>query len=172
MTSIENEFLKFSVAKLDQCMARIETCVTNLSEQQIWTREADHENSIGNLLLHLRGNLRQWILTGVGGAPDTRDRDAEFAARRGENGVKLAAELQNTVAQVNALIAAQSAQRLVERIQVQGYDVSVLGAIYHVVEHFVGHTFQIIFMTKRFTGRDLGFYAHLDGAKPPELPIP
>jgi uncharacterized damage-inducible protein DinB len=161
--SIEAEFLDFSAGKLLELMGRIETCVSKLTPEQLWQRHSENENAVGNLLLHLNGNLRQWILHGVGGVPDLRDRNSEFAARSGASAEELVARLRSTVDEVIALIRSLPPGRLLERIQPQGYHTTVLGAIYHVVEHFAGHTFQIILLTKLFTGEDLGFYAHLSG---------
>jgi uncharacterized damage-inducible protein DinB len=167
--TIEAEFLNFSADKLLELISRIETCVEKLNPQQVWMRGSENQNAVGNLLLHLNGNVRQWILHGVGGRPDARDRDSEF---RAENGApdELLAALRMTVEQAVAVIRALPAQRLSERILPQNYDVSLLEAIYHVVEHFAGHTFQIILLTKMFTGEDLGFYAHLNASKAAKLP--
>jgi len=155
-------FIEFSVKKLRQLTDRIEACLGKLSAGQIWTRGSDEENAIGNLVLHLCGNVRQWIVAGVGGAADVRERDAEFAARGGSSPAELAARLRAVVEEAVAVIAAVPAGRLPQRIAVQKYDVSVMEAIYHVVEHFSGHTGQIIFATKMLTGEDLGFYRHLN----------
>ena len=112
-------------------------------------------------VLHLSGNVRQWIVAGVGGRVDTRQRDAEFAASGGGSGAELAARLKEAVEEAAGVLAELTPERLGERIVVQHYDVAVLEAIYHVVEHFSGHTGQIIFATKMLTGADLGFYRHL-----------
>ena len=114
------------------------------------------------MLLHLEGNVRQWILSGVGPGPDTRDRPSEFSARVGESAEVLGARLRGTVGEAVGLVRALPHQRLAEPVSIQGDDTTVLSAIFHVVEHFSGHTYQIILLTKRFTGRDLGFYSHLD----------
>ncbi len=160
----ESEFLRFTSATLDQLCGRIEVCVAKLTPEQVWTRGGDQQNAIGNLLLHLAGNVRQWILSGVGGAPDVRARDAEFAAREGIAPAELVARLRETVTQAIEVIRGLPAERLLDRITVQGYDVTAMEAIFHVVEHFSGHAFQIIFATKLLTNQDLGFYAHLSGA--------
>jgi len=157
--SNEAEFLKFSSEKLTQLYGRIETCLAKLTPEQIWTRGAETENAVGNLVLHLAGNVRQWILCGVSGAEDHRDRNSEFDARSGENVLE---RLRPVVEEASALIASLPHERLRERKTIQKhYDVSVLEAIYHVVEHFAGHTGQIIFATKLLTGADLGFYTYL-----------
>jgi uncharacterized damage-inducible protein DinB len=159
----EEEFLEFSGKQLTQLYGRIETCVGKLTPEQIWARAGDNDNAVGNLVLHLAGNVRQWILCGVGGAEDRRDRDSEFDARSGEN---VLSHLRPTVEEAAALIAALPVARLGERRTIQKhYQVTVLEAIYHVVEHFSMHTGQIIFATKLLTGGDLGFYAYLKSAK-------
>lgn len=170
--TVESEFLRFSADQLTQLMGRIEMCAGKLNAEQIWARGSESQNAVGNLLLHLDGNLRQWMLHGIGGVPDMRDRDREFAARDGVAAAELLTRLRATVEEVAALIRSLPASRLLQRHSVQGYDVIVLGAIYHVVEHFSGHAFQIYLMTKMFTGADLGFYAHLSGAKARSSPQP
>jgi uncharacterized damage-inducible protein DinB len=170
--SVESEFLNFSADKLLQLMGRIETCVEMLTPEQLWMRNSANSNAVGNLLLHLNGNVRQWILHGVGGQADHRQRDSEFAARDGSGAEELLARLRATVSEAVALFRALPAARLLEHIRPQGYDGTVLAAIYHVVEHFAGHTFQIMLLTKQFTGEDLGFYAHLSGSQPRKDPLP
>jgi uncharacterized damage-inducible protein DinB len=157
-------FLNYSAEKLRQMAERIENCLSGLTEEQIWARAGDNQNAIGNLVLHLSGNVRQWIVSGIGGLPDTRRRDAEFAARGEESGPDLVARLKAAVEDAAGVLAGLSSERLSQRIVVQHYDVTILEAVYHVVEHFSGHTGQIIFATKVLTGKDLGFYQHLRDA--------
>jgi uncharacterized damage-inducible protein DinB len=162
--SAENVFLEFSGDKLRQLTARIESCVTKLSPDQVWARQGSNQNAVGNLLLHLAGNVRQWIVCAVGGAPDERDRDSEFSALAGISGPKLLDRLRTTVEEAIKVISGLPPKRLSERVSVQGYDVTVLEAVYHVVEHFSQHTGQIIFATKLLTGEGLDFYRHLHSA--------
>ena len=157
----EEEFLRISADKLIQLADRIGQCLDRLSEDQIWARESKNENAIGNLVLHLAGNLRQWIGMGVAGQADIRVRDEEFAARGGVPVCDLKIHLQKAVQECVETIRALPAQRLQERTTVQNYNVTVLEAIYHVVEHFSGHAGQIIFGTKLLTSADLAFYPHL-----------
>ena len=164
MTS-EEIFLKFSADKLDQLSGRIEDCLAKLSDEQIWTRNTENENAIGNLVLHLCGNVRQWIGTGVAGKPDHRDRDAEFEARSGVPGTQLRERLSETVREASEIIRNLPLSRLTEPKTIQNYDVTVFEAIYHVVEHFSNHTGQILFATKLLTGADLGYYRHLGQPK-------
>ena len=165
-STIDREFLHVSSTQLQLHASRIDNCLGQLTDDQVWTRGGDNENAIGNLVLHLCGNVRQWILGGVGGERDVRQRDAEFAARGGLSTRELRDRLAATVAQATRVIDAATAERLLAPLMIQGYDVAVLEAIYHVVEHFAGHTGQIIFATKMLTGTDLGFYRHLSSAAP------
>jgi uncharacterized damage-inducible protein DinB len=158
---IDRLFIDYSIQKLGQASGRIGACLEKLTEEQVWAKGSGNENAIGNLVLHLCGNIRQWLISGVDGAANTRDRDAEFAASGGVTIAELRAILQQTVDQGTAVIRAQTEATLARRIAVQNYDISILEAIYHVVEHFAGHAGQIIFATKMLTGEDLGFYHHL-----------
>ena len=162
--TVDQVFLRASAKRLEQLTSRIRDCLAKLSTDEIWARGHENENAIGNLVLHLNGNVRQWIISGVGGAPDTRARDAEFAARGGVEIPELRERLESTVREAVAVIGKVTPQRMIEHVTVQKYDVTVLEAIYHVVEHFSQHTGQIIFVTKMLTGEDLGFYKHLKAA--------
>jgi len=154
-------FLDCSVRRLELSFSHLEACLGKLTEEQVWARGTENENAIGNLVLHLAGNVRQWIVAGVGGAPDTRERDGEFSARGSSSIPELTERLRGIVREAAAVIGAVTRERLAERVVIQKYDVSILEAIYHVVEHFSLHTGQIIFATKMMTGSDMGFYAHL-----------
>ena len=159
---IEQAFLKYSAEQLLTLSGRIEDCLGRLSSEQVWSRNSDNQNAAGNIVLHLCGNLRQWIIGGVGGQPDVRDRDAEFAARGGLQPAELAARLKATVSEAAEVIRALPVERLGERKTIQKvYETTLMEAIYHVVEHFPQHTGQIIFATKLLTGEDLGYYKHL-----------
>jgi len=161
MDTLESQFLQHSAAKLRQYTERIGICLGQLNEEQIWVRGGENENALGNLVLHLCGNVRQWIVSGVGSQPDTRQRDTEFDARGGVTSAELMDRLQRTVEEAAVVIEGLSREKLVEKLKIQNYPVSVLEAVYHVVEHFAMHTGQILFITKMLTGADLGFYAHL-----------
>ena len=164
--SVERLFLDESVKTLRQLTSRIEACLGRLTEDQIWARGGENENAIGNLALHLAGNVRQWIIASLGGEPDLRKRDEEFGARGGRAAQELLAHLRSTVEEAAAIIASLDTTRLTREYVIQKYQVSGLTAVYHVVEHFAQHTGQIIFATKMLTGEDLGFYSHLKTVAP------
>jgi uncharacterized damage-inducible protein DinB len=164
MSELGSQFLSFSTAKLRQFAGRIETALGMLSDEQIWLRSGENSNAAGNLCLHLAGNVRQWIIHGVGGKPDIRVRAREFQARGGVSRAELLERLRSTVEEACGVIEACEPAGLLRTVRPQNYDVTVLEAIYHVVEHFAQHTGQILYATKALTGEDLGFYRHLNAS--------
>lgn len=142
---------------------KIRACVTALPPDGLWKRPAPACNSIGNLLLHLNGNVRQWILSGVAGAADTRTRSAEFAADGGATATELLTRLEATLADVNAVLSRLTPDDLLQRRTIQGREVSVLEAVYHVTEHFGMHTGQIILLTKMQAPGAIHFYEDAGG---------
>lgn len=129
---------------------KIRLALSAMPADRLWYRPNASSNSAGNLVLHLSGNVRQWIVSGVGGAPDVRHRDAEFAARDGAPLPELLATLESTCADAVAVFARLDAAALAETRLIQGRRTTVFSAIYHVVEHFSGHTGQLIMMAKEF----------------------
>jgi len=144
---------------------RIEKCLGMLTPEQVWARGGENENAIGNLVLHLCGNMNQWIGTGLAGRPDTRQRDKEFAARGDVSPKELSDKLAATIADVTSIIRSFPQARLMEKTTIQNYNVTLVEVIVHVLEHFAQHTGQIIFGTKLLTGQDLGYYKHLNQPK-------
>jgi uncharacterized damage-inducible protein DinB len=140
---------------LDDYLPKIERCLERLSGEDVWSRANSASNSIGNLLLHLRGNVTQWIIGGVGGEAHRRDRQREFDERRQIPAAELLAGLRDTVERAAAIIRRQDASALLDHRAIQDDHVTVLEAIYHVVEHFSMHTGQIILLTKARVGEDL-----------------
>ena len=167
---IEQEFLRFSAKELEVLGDRIEDCVRRLNHDQIWTRNTQNVNSVGNLVLHLCGNVRQWIGFGVGDLADQRDRDSEFAARGGLEPEQLIDRLKAAVSQAVGIIRKFDTARLMEKVTIQNYDVTKMEAIYHVIEHFSQHTGQIMFVTKMLTGDDLGYFKHLNPGAAAHVP--
>lgn len=149
-------------------LPKIELAIAPLSPAQIWWRPNEASNSIGNLMLHLAGNVRQWIVGGVSQSDVERDRDAEFSAREPLSADELLTRLRSVVDEACAVIEQVSDAELAEPRHIQRFDTTVLGAIYHVVEHFSMHTGQIILLSKAQTGRGAGFYrVRADGTPEP-----
>jgi uncharacterized damage-inducible protein DinB len=146
---------------------KIRAAVEALPAERLWWRPHEQANSVGNLLLHLSGNLRQWIISGVGRAPDVRKRNMEFAARGGAPAAQMLDMLDATVREADAVIRGLTPSELLERRSIQGRDTTVFEAIYHVVEHFAGHTGQIILMAKMLSPGAVKFYEDGDGTATP-----
>lgn len=156
-------FLKFSRDKLlNQYWPRLRTCVESLTDEQIWWRPNEATNSVGNLLLHLQGNVQQWLVAPFERVEDTRDRPAEFDQRNAIRGRVLLERLDATLNRAAAVLSRLSEQDLQAIYQIQGYTVTGLHAVYQVVEHFGLHYGQITYITKSLRDQDLGFYRHLD----------
>jgi uncharacterized damage-inducible protein DinB len=159
VAAIAAVFLQTSSANLQRMQGYIHACFAKLSDDQIWMRNSPSENAPGNLVLHLCGNVRQWIGSYVGGLEDVRNRPEEFRTDIQMDRAALLAQLDETLALALDVLGRVPAGQLPERIPVQDGQVkSVLEAIYHVVGHFQQHTGQIIFITKLLTSEGLGFY--------------
>lgn len=143
-------------------LPKIERCLELLTDEQLWWRANPQSNSIGNLLLHLSGNVRQWIVCSLGDAADARDRNSEFAQLSIIPRDELLSQLKQTLSEADATLAKFDTDKLLERRVIQGLDVTALEAIFHVVEHFSMHTGQIIMMAKMLAEVDLGFYDFTD----------
>ena len=142
----------------DEYLPKIERCLEKLSDEQIWWRANDGANSIANLILHLCGNARQWIVCGIGAQPDHRRRQTEFDERRSIPRDELLKLLETTVADVDRTLADFNPEKLLTEYPIQGTTSTALAAIFHVTEHFSMHTGQIILLTRMLTGVDLNFY--------------
>ena len=154
--SIAGLFLDYSARKLREMTGLVETCLAKLSDEQVWEREAAHENTIANLILHLCGNTRQWIMHGVAEQTDVRERDAEFGTASGFTKAELLALFQSTIAEAVGVLEVLPHERLMNRTDPQQRgEVFVLDAIYQVVGHVQQHTGQIILLTKQMCHRDL-----------------
>jgi uncharacterized damage-inducible protein DinB len=162
-TNPTQEFIEASRIFLkDDFLPKARHCLEALSDQDLWWRPNEQSNSIGNLVLHLCGNMRQWIVNSMGGGHFERNRDAEFSERKPVPKVELIARIDGVVNEVDEVLERLSPEGLLERFPVQVYTTSRLQAIYHVVEHFSYHLGQILYIYKLRTGEDPGFYRHLE----------
>jgi uncharacterized damage-inducible protein DinB len=150
---------------LGDYLPKIGRCLERLSDEQVWWRANEQSNSVGNLLLHLEGNARQWIIVGLGGATDSRDRDREFSERARLPRAQLLSALRSTLEEVSGVLAGLDLSTLLEGRCIQGLEVTALAAVFHVVEHFSMHTGQIILLTKQLADGDPAFY-DFDGGVP------
>jgi hypothetical protein len=156
-------FIKFSRNKLlEQYWPRLRACVESLTEDQIWWRPNPSSNSIGNLVLHLNGNVSQWLVASFNRLEDKRNRPEEFACKDGIAPDALLHLLEPTMAKADEVLSRLTETDLQAPFEIQGYHVSGLEAVYQVVEHFGLHYGQIAYITKMLRAENLGFYRELD----------
>lgn len=147
---------------LNEHWPRLKACVEPLTIEQIWWRPNEASNSVGNLILHLTGNVTQWIVNGFNHGEDKRDRPAEFSAAGGLTATELLDRLGATIAAAEEVFNRLTVEELLAPYEIQGYKTRGLDAVFHVVDHFGLHYGQIAYITKSFTGKDLGFYKELN----------
>ena len=162
MKSFSSEFIEQSILRMQENVPRINKCFSELSEKQVWQKPNDASNSIGNLILHLCGNITQYIISSLGGNADQRERDLEFSTRDGMTKNQLIDKLTKVVDQSVFIMSEIPELELMRKRKVQAFDLSGIGIIIHVVEHFSYHTGQIAFLTKQLINKDLGFYEDID----------
>ena len=150
------------VLKNEENLERIKTCLDQLNENQIWRKSNSHTNSIANLILHLNGNITQYILSSLGKEPDERQRAVEFSIEKGTNKEELILLISKCISKANQVIRETKEQRLLKEEIVQGFQMTGLSNLVHVCEHLSYHTGQIALLTKIITNQDLRFYDNLD----------
>jgi uncharacterized damage-inducible protein DinB len=160
--SIAAEFISQAVFRMQKNTPRIEKCLQLLSEEDVWKKPNEAGNSIGNLMLHLCGNITQYILSSLGNKEDNRIRDEEFSLQGGYNKQQLFQKLAATVEEATRIMQTLDENKLVQVRSVQGFQLSAIGSIIHVAEHYSYHTGQIALITKLITNKDLGFYSGYD----------
>ena len=143
-------------------LPKIEACLHRLSEEDVWWRPNEASNSVGNLILHLSGNVTMWIIGGVGGRNFERNRQQEFDERRQIPKAELLMKLKRVIEEADEVIESLDENELLHRREIQSYDVTVLEAVYHVVEHFSMHTGQIILLSKARVAEDLRLWEQPD----------
>jgi uncharacterized damage-inducible protein DinB len=146
---------------------KLRHCINALPPGRVWARPNEASNSVGNLLVHLTGNVTEWILGGVGGQTISRYRAGEFAQKEGRDGPALLADLEAILRKADSVLAGLTAKDLERSIVIQGRETTVVGAIYHVVEHFAMHTGQIVFLTKIYAPDKIHFYEDAGGLARP-----
>ena len=159
---IREEFVQNSLYRLDESTRMNSISFEQLSEEDIWKRPNESLNSIGNLILHLCGNITQYVISSLGETKDTRKRDLEFSVESGYTKAELLQKLIETVEVAKRVINDASVAQLIRKREVQGFYFSGLGVVLHAVEHYAYHTGQIAFWVKQLKNEDLGFYEGID----------
>jgi uncharacterized damage-inducible protein DinB len=146
---------------------KLRHCVNALPRGVVWARPNQGSNSVGNLLVHLTGNVTEWILGGVGGREISRYRAGEFAMRDGADGPELLDNLEAVLRESDGILAGLTERDLSRTLVIQERETTILAAVYHVVEHFAMHTGQIVFLTKMYAPNRIHFYEDADGLARP-----
>lgn len=153
---------EFECRVFEESYARIYKCLTMMNEEQLWSSPNSSVPPAGCQIMHLCGNARQWILSGLGGLPDNRDRDQEFIVQENIRKSDFIFLLENVKSQLKRYFQDLSEEDLGKIHSIQGFNVTGFSAIAHVLEHFSYHTGQIALLTKIHTGKETGFYSEID----------
>lgn len=157
-TSVTESFIENTLFRIDENTRMLSLAFSKVTEAQLWESPNAVSNSLGNQILHLKGNLTQYIISGLGGQPDFRQRDLEFSTQKGLKIVPLLNDFKTTVKAVKQIIQNLNSDQLIKEHQVQGFTLTGLGLVLHAVEHYSYHTGQIAFWVKQLTAAPLGFY--------------
>ncbi len=160
--NLKNEIKSQSIFRMGESTERIEKCVNLLTNEQVWYNFNDHTNSIGHLILHLCGNITQYIQSSLKNQKDERIRDLEFETKEQLSNEELIQKIKHTATEASEIIQHLNEEELLKERSVQGFNFTGVGNIIHVVEHYSYHTGQIALQTKLLRNIDLGFYADLD----------
>jgi len=153
---------EFHRRMIEEGLSRIEKCFSLLTEDQIWHQQNENSNSMGNIVLHLCGNIAQYIHSGIGGKEDLRQRDDEFKLSSRMDSKELLIKIQHVVQEANRIVSGLDPRVFSEDRKVQGFDENVTSIIVHVIEHYSYHIGQLTYYTKYVTDKDTGYYAGLD----------
>jgi hypothetical protein len=154
-----------AIGTLEQSLVRIRHCLDQLTDEQIWWRPEESLNAIGNLVLHLAGNVRQWIVAGLGGTPDTRNRPAEFSERRRVTREELLSTLDSVVAEACEVLGRLNSAEMLGKRRIQGFDVTGWAALFDSVPHFKGHQQEIVSLTRQMLGNQYRFFWQPEGVE-------
>ena len=161
-TLFRDEFINQSVYRVNENTKRILKCLNEIDDTETWLRSNENSNSVGNIILHLCGNITQYVISALGENEDIRVRDKEFSAKDGFTKNELSAKLESTVDEAVRVIESLTEEKLLKKYSVQGFNLSGIGILVHVSEHYSYHTGQIAFWIKQLKNRDLEFYAGVD----------
>jgi uncharacterized damage-inducible protein DinB len=156
------ELVNNALYRMDESTRMIQKSLDDITEDELWLKPNESLNSIANLMLHLCGNITQYIISSLGEADDIRNRDLEFTTSKSGTKSEILKKLEETVNEAKRVIFDASINQLLEVRSVQGFSFSGVGVIIHAVEHYSYHTGQIAFWVKQLKNKDLGFYDGID----------
>ena len=161
-TEIIKEFKGQARLRVEECLEKIRGCLSLLDDTTFWKRPNTSSNSAGHLLMHLTGNIRQYMLSGLGGAQDIRQRDLEVQSPPAQGRKAVESEFFRVAEKALELLKTLPEESFMEKKTVQGFGLTGLGIVLHVVEHLSYHTGQIAYLTKMKTDQDLCFYRGIE----------
>jgi len=161
-TLLVEELIKSALYRMEESTRMIQKSLMEISEEEVWLKPNESLNSIANLILHLCGNITQYIISSLGETEDIRERNLEFSTSKGLNKSELLTKLEETIDTAKRVIFDADPEQLLKIRVVQGFSFSGVGLILHVVEHYSYHTGQIAFWVKQLKNKDLGFYKGRD----------
>ena len=161
-TLLLDEFKSNAIFRLKEGQRMILLAFNNIDEQQLWLYPQKNGLALGNQIVHICGNMRQYIIYSLGGQSDVRKRDQEFSIQVGMSKKEVLEHLERTIHQAVEVIQKTEAKEYTTYRKVQGFTLSGLGVVLHAVEHFSYHVGQIAFWVKQLTNQDLGFYKNVD----------
>lgn len=141
-----------------ESMFRFKKCLTELEEEEVWYRPNPASNSVGNLVLHLHGNVHQWVVASLGKNKDVRERQQEFEEQGPVPVAKMLADMDQLMIEVSAILDSIKSEDLLEVRNVQGYKESGLSILVHITEHFSYHVGQMTYIVKMLKDKDMGYY--------------
>lgn len=156
------ELVNNALYRMDESTRMIQKSLADISEDELWLKPNESLNSIANLMLHLCGNITQYIISSLGETEDQRNRDIEFSTSKSASKAEVIQTLETTVNEAKRVIFDATIDQLLETRSVQGFSFSGIGVIIHAVEHYSYHTGQIAFWVKQLKNKDLGFYDGID----------
>lgn len=164
---METEFIKLFLPEIKRRLilegkTRLVTCLGMLTLEEIWHRPNDNSNSVGNLVLHLCGNVRQWLISGLGGQPDNRVRQLEFDEKGPIPTETLIHLLNDTLTEAEMVLSRIKNEDLTRKVMVQGFEENGISILVHVVEHFSYHVGQVTYFVKLIKNRQTNYYEGLD----------
>jgi uncharacterized damage-inducible protein DinB len=161
--SIKKNIVKeFEQRVFEESYDRIYRCLSLVRDEDLWRQLHPNVPSIGNMILHLSGNARQWILSGLGERPDNRERDLEFVPQPNIKKSELVFLLENLKVNLKQTLNELPEAEFLNYRSIQGFEVTGFSAIVHVLEHFSYHTGQITTLTKLITGKQTDYYGNVD----------
>lgn len=155
-------FQKQIIFRLEEKQQHLQKCFDQLTEADLWWRPNTSSNSVGNIILHLCGNIGQYILSSLGRQPDTRQRDAEFAATDGLSKSEIWQQMSMTIEAAVSVVTNTSESEMMRERMVQGFSFTGLGVALHAVEHLSYHTGQVAYLVKLLKDRQVGLYDDFD----------